>query len=412
MKKVDSKNFLWNIIGLTLYSFVSLFLLIIVKRINGMNIAGIFTYSFSLTTLCFYISLYYSRVYQISNYNNNKDFNQYFSFRLISCIVALLLIVIFCLISGFSFNKFFIIILLMLFRTLDALSDTFYGYVQSKGYLYKVGISYSLKSIIGVVLFVFIDYYFKNLFLAIIFLVLINLIFLIFYDYKNYKKTSNNERIRLVFSNNKLILKEAFPIFIFSFLNVYLANSQKYVLEYFVENDIQTIFGILIMPATVLSLVGNYLIMPFVNKFNELKKECNITGFYKLSYKILCILFLCGILGIIVCYYVGIPILNIIYSINLDSYKFLFIIIIFASILNAISMVISNLMTILNRNRVQLYIYILVSVVGTFLNVLFIRHMFISGAIYSYLVIYVLMVILYMVVFILSKKHIEIVHND
>lgn len=404
MENNIKKNFVWNLIGLTLYSFVSLFLLIIVKRVNGIDVAGVFTYSFSLTTLCFYISLYFSRVYQISNYNDNKVFDQFFSFRLLSCFLSLLIVVFFCFINNFNFDKLFIIILLMLFRIVDALSDTFYGYLQSKGYLYKVGLSYSIKSIIGIILFILIDCFFNNLILAITILVVVNLILFLLYDFKNYRLISSNKKIKINFSNNNLILKEAFPIFVFSFLNVYLANSQKYVLDYFVENDVQTIFGILIMPATVLSLVGNYLIMPFINSLNEFFKKNEIFNFYKLSFKILFILLGCGLAGVIFCYFVGIPILNIIYDINLESYKVLFMIIIFASIMNALSMVISNMMTILNENKIQLFIYSFVAILGTILNILFIKNMFISGAVYSYLIIYCLMVILYVVAFLLLKR--------
>ena len=44
------KNFIWNIIGLTLYGIVSLFLMIIVKHINGLKISGIFSYAYSICT--------------------------------------------------------------------------------------------------------------------------------------------------------------------------------------------------------------------------------------------------------------------------------------------------------------------------------------------------------------------------
>ena len=41
------KNTIWNIVGTTLNAFVSLVLMVAVTRINGINDAGIFTFSFS-----------------------------------------------------------------------------------------------------------------------------------------------------------------------------------------------------------------------------------------------------------------------------------------------------------------------------------------------------------------------------
>ena len=56
-KNNNNKNFIWNSLGLSAYVFVSFFLLVIVKLINGTETAGIFTYAFSLCTLSFVIYL-------------------------------------------------------------------------------------------------------------------------------------------------------------------------------------------------------------------------------------------------------------------------------------------------------------------------------------------------------------------
>ena len=407
MKELNSKkNFIWNAIGLTLYGFVSLFLLVVVKRINGIDIAGIFTYAFSLTTLFFYISLYYSRVYQIANYNNSKTFNQFFSARLLFSLVSIIITIIFCIINGFTIYKCSVIILLMFFRIIDAISDTFYGYQQDKGYLYRAGISYSVKSVVGTLLFILVDFLTNNLILSIIALVLVNIIVLFIYDVKYFKLFKN--KISLDFSNVKLILYEAFPIFVFSFLNIYVMNSQKYVLNYYVTNDIQTIFGILVMPATVLCLIGGYLIMPFLGSLKDFYKRKDYDSLYNLSFKILVALFIFGILCLIVCYLIGIPVLNVIYAIDLLNYKMLLLIIIIGATLNAMAMIISNIMTLIGYNKIQLFIYLSVSILSTIMNVLLIRKAFIDGAVYSYLITFSVMFFIYIVTFIMTRKKLNI----
>ena len=45
------KNAIWNTIGITINSFNSLFFLIIINRINGVDIAGIFSFAFSVACL-------------------------------------------------------------------------------------------------------------------------------------------------------------------------------------------------------------------------------------------------------------------------------------------------------------------------------------------------------------------------
>ena len=399
------KNFIWNIIGLTLYGIVSLFLMIIVKHINGLKISGIFSYAYSICTLFYFISLYYSRTYQIANYNNSKNFNQFLTFRLTSSLLSFVLIFIFSLVSGFDKNKIFIILLLMLFRVLDAISDTFYGYVQEKNELYKVGISYTLKSVLSILLFFIIDYYTKNIYLSIVSMNMVNLLFLIFYDISNYKKLCS-DKFKLDFSNTKLIFKESLPIFLFSFISSYLANAEKYVIVYFTTDEIQSIFAILIMPATVLSLVGCYLINPFINKLNELNKNKEYKKFNMLTVKILVALLLLGILGTLFCYLWGIPILNLIYKINLDKYRFELAIIIIASIMCAGSMILSNILTILNKNNLQFVFYFISAIVATASCYYFIKSNVISGSVYAYLLSYVVNFSFYIMYYIYIIKHI------
>ena len=399
------KNFIWNIIGLTLYGIVSLFLMIIVKHINGLKISGIFSYAYSICTLFYFISLYYSRTYQIANYNNSKNFNQFLTFRLTSSLLSFVLIFIFSLVSGFDKNKIFIILLLMLFRVLDAISDTFYGYVQEKNELYKVGISYTLKSVLSILLFFIIDYYTKNIYLSIVSMNMVNLLFLIFYDISNYKKLCS-DKFKLDFSNTKLIFKESLPIFLFSFISSYLANAEKYVIVYFTTDEIQSIFAILIMPATVLSLVGCYLINPFINKLNELNKNKEYKKFNMLTVKILVALLLLGILGTLFCYLWGIPILNLIYKINLDKYRFELAIIIIASIMCAGSMILSNILTILNKNNLQFVFYFISAIVATASCYYFIKSNVISGSVYAYLLSYVVNFSCYIMYYIYIIKHV------
>ena len=262
MKSNTRKNFIWNIVGLSAYTFVSLILLVIVKLCNGVEQAGIFSYSFSLCNLFFYSCLFFNRTYQIANYEKYK-FNQFLTTRIITCLLSLLIVLIFSLISNFDIYKILIILLLLLFRIVDAISDCFYGFIQSKEKLYQVGISYFFKSFLGVIVFLIINYFLNNMILAISLLVIVNIIIFIFYDMSCYKKIKS-AKISLDFSNIRNIFSDAFAVFFFSFICVYLANSQKYIITYYTTNELQTIFGILIMPATMLSLIGNYLLNPFL----------------------------------------------------------------------------------------------------------------------------------------------------
>lgn len=357
---IEKKNFVWNFIGLSIYGFSSLFLLLIVKYINGLDESGIFSYAFSLCTLFFYISLFFNRTYQITNYNDNKDFNDYLSVRLIFCTISIILITIYSLITNVGNEKMSVILILMLYRIIDAISDIFYGYFQSKDKLYLVGVSYTLKSILSILMFFIVDCITNNLIIASTSIFITNLLIFIFYDLKKFK----NDKIKINFkvNNFKLIIKESFSIFLFTFLSVFLSNSQKYLLAFYADNSIQSIFAIIIMPATIISLISGYIVTPFVNKLKNLCSERKYKNVNKISISISGIIIALGLAGAIFCYYLGIDFLNIIYGEDLNEYRLDLFLVIIGSTFNAITAVYSCLLTIIKQNKRQIIFYLISSI--------------------------------------------------
>lgn len=395
----DKKNAIWNAIGITFNSFNSLFFLIVVKLINGMDNAGIFTYSFSLVCLFYYISTFYNRTYQVSDYKKNFSFNQYLTTRIITSILSLVLIFIFSLVSSFDEYKIIVIILLMAFRSIEAISDCLYGKMQQEEKLYKTGISLFLKAVIGLLIFIIIDLLTNSLLISIVSLIITNLMIFILYDMKEcFKNNSNiNEKFKFDTSNIFKLLKLTFPVCLFTVLSLYTINCQKYVMTYSQSNEIQSIFGMIIMPGTIVSLLGNYLLMPFINRFTKYFENNDMKSIIKLTSLICLILLIIGFVIVFVCYFIGIPILNIIYSIDLSEYKMQFIILLVGAVFTALCMILSNVLTVMRENNKQIVIYGITGIITTVLSIFLIRQDGIMGAAVAYLASYVVCFLLFVI---------------
>ena len=72
--KNNTKDFAWNAIGLTLNACNSLFFLIVVRFVNGLDTAGIFTYTFALCVFLYAFLLYYNRSFQVSDAKDKFSF--------------------------------------------------------------------------------------------------------------------------------------------------------------------------------------------------------------------------------------------------------------------------------------------------------------------------------------------------
>lgn len=108
---------------------------------------------------------------------------------------------------------------------------------------------------------------------------------LIFYDIPSANKLSN---FKLMWNQKNLnfLFKSGFFIFLINFFSVYIVNAPKYALDGRVADSLQAIFGIILMPATLVSLAIQYFVQPYLQKlallFNELKKK-NLIFNHKVS---------------------------------------------------------------------------------------------------------------------------------
>lgn len=389
------RDFIWNLIGTSINSFNSLFFMIVINHINLKSEAGVFTYAYSLICLFFILATFYNRVYQISKSDkfSSKDFILY---RILSSILTIIIVFLFSIINGYNLFKLSVIMLICLFRMIEAISDAVYGVLQYKGYLYKSGISLSLKGIIGLIGFTLVDYFTKSITLALVSLIILNLAFFYFYDYKNVKEYLSG---KASFNNILLILKETLPIFIYSFLAMYVANICKYMLDYFDTEEAQNIFGIIFMPSTVIGLCSAYIVVPIITSLNDLLKKKKYKEFNKLVSKMMIILVGVGVVAIIAAYVLGIPVLNVLYGMDLSNYKNLLLLVLVGATFYTLANVYSQVLVLLNVHKMQTLIYVVMSIVSTLICYFLISSYKLSGSVYSYVIFMFILLILYLILY-------------
>lgn len=403
---VLKKNFIWNIVGSAFNSFLSLFFLIIVTRINGIDEAGIFSFCFSTSCLFYIIGIYSGRVYQVTDDDKEIFDSDYIFCKFFSCLFMLLLSLIFCFIRAYDLHKFIILIFLVVFKMCEAFSETLYAIIQEHNKLHKVGKSLFLKALFGLTAFVLIDYFTLNLTLSVASLVIINIIFIIFYDFKNIRDIGFKLK-KINFKRIYLIFKRGFCTFAFTFLTQYVINSSRYVIDAKLADNMQTIFGILIMPATVLVLLGQFVIHPFLislkEKYHKGKKE-----FFKITMELSLAIIVLGIFATIAAYLFGIPILSFLYNINLNDYLLELVLVIIGATFYEVSVIFSTSLITMRSTFSQLIIFVVVSILSYFSANYFVLKLEIFGAIISYMVMMFILMILYFVVFLFILKRAKV----
>ena len=390
------KNFIWNTLGTGLNAFNSLFFMIIATRVNGIEQAGIFTIAFSSACILYAIGLYAGRVYQVTELNDKISDKDFIVNRILTCFSMIIFLILFCIFRKYDIEKAVIFLLLTIYKALEAFSDIIYGILQKHDKLDIVGKSLFLKSILSILLFLIIDLLIKNIIVAIISMIIICIIIIIFYDFRKvYKYIDFKQKIN--WENVINILKKGFFVFAISFLGMYVVNAPKYSIDTYLTSDFQTIFGIIVMPATIMSLVAQFLIHPYLNQIVELYKTKNLKGLEKLILKILGIIGCFGVLATILGYLLGTQVLGLIYGIDLSMYKIGLSIIIISATLYTIGTVCSSILTTVRQTFSQFIIYVGVSIFAYIISAILTKYIGINGAIIAYFLIMVAQALSYFI---------------
>ena len=394
MQSIEKKNVFWNILGTSVNAFVSFFLLIFVTRINGEDVAGIFSFAFSVSLIFNVIGVYYGRVYQVSDNSKNSDYD-YLVSKIIVCIIMMIVSILFVILNRYFIYKIIVILLLCLLKCIEAFSETLYAIIQKNEQLYKVGFSFFIKGMLCIIIFLIIDIITKNLLLSIISLIIIHLFFIIFYDIKNVKNVNINKNID--FNNVKFLLKDGFYPFAITFLSLYIFNSSKYAIDLNLDNVSQTIFGIIIMPATVILMFVQYMLHPYLNEITKLYNEHNNLDLMKIINKFFILITILTVLGLLISATIAIPIFNIIYGLNLAVYKLhLFIIMIGAGFYGVVSLLM-NIFIVMRKNKFQTLLLFIFSIIAFILSYVLTEKYTLLGSSISYSILMILLCIIYMV---------------
>lgn len=399
------KDFIFNTIGTGINAFNSLFFMIIATRINGVSDAGIFTFAFSTAALFQIIGVYSGRIYQITD--NTKATNEdYLVNKVITCVIMFVVSILFILLRGYTGKKMLVILILCIYRTLEAFSEVIYAYFQKNYELYKVGMSLVLKNVLGLIVFLTINIFTRNLIYSTLGLVLNYILIMLSYDFKIFR--NNFIKLRNINLNNqKKIFSLGFSTFLLSFLLMYIVNIPRYVIDFKMSDASSSIFGILIMPASVIVLIAQFILHPFLMKINDFLIHKDYKNLKKNVMNICLVTSAFGIFATFIAYLIGIPILEFIYGISLKKYLMALIVVLIGATLYGVVSILSNILVAMRIASKQIIISFVVSIFSLFISICFINSLGVNGACYGYTITMLLDIILYIVLFAITEKKLE-----
>lgn len=400
MKK---NEMIWNTLGSFLYSMFNAIILMICTRLNGIEIAGIFSICYATCCILNSIGDWGIRIYQVTDTNRKYKFEDYFYARVLAVFGMIVIGVIFTLISKYSDEKLFICITLILVRSVDNFSETFQSELQLNNRLDLAGKFLLLRNLIEIVTFLIVNILTQNIYLSFGSILCSSVIMLLGLDVHFVKKMIT---LKMKINKKKIyeILKECFPLAISTLISVYIINSVKYAIDNTGNNIMQTYFNILYMPTFVINLISILIIKPFLKPFGDYWNNREYENFIKIILKMVLILTIITFFIIFVSSLIGIPILNILYNVDLNQYKIHLIILLISGLFYACSTVIFYAIGTIRKQKSTTIVYGITAIVAIAISNILVKKFEILGATVSTLLIMLILLLGMIIAFVYGYR--------
>lgn len=323
-KNAKRASFFWNAAYSGLNACQSAIILLFVSRTMSLVDAGIISIGFALANLAAIIGRYGIRNYQVTDTGETYSFGDYYYCRVLTVaataagFLGYLVITVIC--GSYSSQKALIIFLIILLKLIDAFEGVYVGRLQQRG---RLDIGTKIASFrLGV----------STLVICVCFLCrtgtvaafAAGILSALCVDFLLIPLTSGQGNYVLsVFDSQKLFLlvKTVFPLCVGTALHNYIGNAPKYLVDYYMNDEMQAIVGYVMMPMFVITLLNSFIMHPVVKDLGDAWNSGDFSRFQKMCWRHIGIIFGFTVLVVIAGEIAGIPLLSLMYNVDLSMFK-------------------------------------------------------------------------------------------
>ena len=398
----EKEKFIWNTLGSLSNAFASLILTICVNRIMGADSGGIFALAYSNAQLMLTISAFEVRNYQATDVSEKYSFSQYFTFRLLTCAITIPVILFYIMTNDFSSSEAIVVFTLSIYKVIEAFTDVYGGRFQQKDRIDLSGKLFFVRVAASMLMFIVLLAITKNLVIASVGMMITSFALFFVYDYRYVFDMDRG--FHLSTKSMWHMIRDTFPLFVGTFIMMYISNAPKYAINDLHSNTMQNIYNILFMPAFVINLFSSFVFRPLLVKMAIYWQDRNFKSLVKII-----LMMNGGIIGftlvvLVGAWLLGIPVLSFLYAIDLDGYQAQLLMVMFVGGLSALMSFANNVLVVMRKQNVLIPISA-ISFLFALIAVPKIVEMYaITGAIVSYGVSIGLIVLLYNIAIIVSLE--------
>lgn len=358
--KQSGNTFAWTAASGIAYSLQSLIFLMVITNVSGKSEAGLYSLGIMIANQMLTVGKFSIRNFQVSDINQKYSFDQYYTFRIFTCFLAMVVTVGWIFFGGYRGEEALVILSLTVYKMAECLSDLFEGLYQQRFRFDISGKSQFTKDALMIVVFVAFFLVSKDVVIASIALAVVSMLLIFVIDFPIARYF---DKIKWNFSwkVNGQLMVACFSLFVSSFFFVYIHNAPKYAITAVTNNnnDVLAEFNALFMPVFVVDLFAGFTMRMWLTKMAVYHRDGEYKKFKQTILKQLAVITGITVVAMLGMYFLGGFLLTLIYGINLYGYEWTNLLLMLSGGLVAIYTLFENVLIIYRRQHVCILINII-----------------------------------------------------
>lgn len=387
-------NYLWYALGSIFFALSSLVMTIAVSRTVGEQIGGMFSIGLSLSQIFMTVVGYEVRIYQVTDVKKEFSFEQYFTFRVLMCVLGVVAAVGYPLINNYSPLKLKIVFLMCVYKIIEAFADVFEGEFQKENRIDIVGKSMLFRTVFSVTGLIVSLAISRNVVLSLIIMIVVEILCVILL---NLMPVTVFSKVRFIVDMKSIIklLMICGPLALSSFVNTYILNCSKLAIDNTMSDEYQLYYSAVFMPNMVINLFSGIIFKPMQVSMAVSYDRKQYKEFSNVIFKMIGIISAFTLLCVMGAYLLGIPVLSFMYGVELKPYKNVLLLLLVAGGINAINVILYYVLTIIRKQNLIAIIYLIVAGVSLLFVEKVTRIHGLTGAAVSYMVLVAMVMVLF-----------------
>jgi O-antigen/teichoic acid export membrane protein len=399
------KNFAWTFTG-NLVNAGSLWaLIVILTKRTSPEAVGQFSYALALTTPIMLFASLKLRSAQATDQRHEYSFGDYWSLRLLTTLLAMVIIVVLALVNHSKQGLFGVIAIVGVAKGVESLSDIIYGLFQQHERMDLISKSMIARGLLALVIALVSLLLMPSVIILAVSLLLSWSIVLFLHDAPNAKlllaERSDSCRIIPKLSRSRLqrLTLLTLPLGASIAIGSLYNNIPRYIIEHSLGTSSLGIFSALAYFMIFGGMIFTALAQSVIPRLARYYAEANYLGFRQILFKLIGLGFSIGLFGVIIALVMGKRFLNIFYTEIYAAHSSLLVLFMIANLVDFTFLAIASAVNAMRHFRIQVVIASISTLIMAPACFVLVGKIGLEGAAYSMIISKTVEAIMYLYVF-------------